>query len=86
MSTDVYAKNVAKVRSVCEALGLKSQGTVVFVELDGERIGIPASSVDPDNPVETLLKIAFDRGKAIGGSETKIEVETHKLSQNGVFG
>lgn len=80
MSPKKYAKDVAKVRSVCEALGLKSQGTVVFVELNGERIGIPASSVDPDNPVESLIKIAFDRGKAIGGSETKVEVETRVFS------
>lgn len=80
MSPKKYAKDVAKVRSVCETLGLKSQGTVVFVELNGERIGIPASSVDPDNPVESLIKIAFDRGKAIGGSETKVEVETRVFS------
>lgn len=80
MSPKKYAKDVAKVRSVCEALGLKSQGTVVFVELNGERIGIPASSVDLDNPVESLIKIAFDRGKAIGGSETKVEVETRVFS------
>lgn len=85
MSAEVYAKDVAKVRSICEALGLKAQGTVIFIERDGERIGIPASSVDPDNPVESLLKIAFDRGKAIGGSETKVEVETRKLSESDVF-
>ncbi|ANT63022.1 hypothetical protein AYJ57_21345 (plasmid) [Salipiger sp. CCB-MM3] len=85
MNPEKYAKDVAKVRSVCEALGLKSQGTVIFIGLDDERIGIPASSVDPENPVASLLKIAFDRGKAIGDSETKVEVETRKLSESGDF-
>ncbi|NDV52943.1 hypothetical protein [Salipiger sp. PrR003] len=80
MNSEKYAKDVAKVRSVCAALGLKSQGTVIFIVRDGERIGIPASSVDPNNPVESLIKIAFDRGKAIGGSETKVDVETRVFS------